>query len=620
MVKRLALLIICLLFTFNSVQTACAKNKRFEAAVQKNSINVNESVLLSLTAYDFRPEQAPQLPTIQGFETVYRGQSSRGSSSMTIIVNGKRQSIEESQSFIYQYELIPKNTGVFTIPSISITSEGTRYRTRPISITVSKTTETNQRDVFIETHLSVNECYVEQPVVLDVKLYFSKQVTTYSLSIPFLPSFKNFIIKDIDIEQLQRSEVQKIQYNGQVVDYFQSSTELYKGIQYNVLTLRKIIVPIASGEYTFEPATFMCEVLKGYKQPNDSFGFFSRRTPVTERRVVRSESEKFIVKQLPEAPANYPDTVSVGRYSMNVGASPKQVKVGDPVTLSIVVAGEGNIEGINEPKISDDKNFRKFTEDAKSEISVTGNGIKGKKIFQMLLIPTTERAVRIPPLELSYFDPFTGSYKKELSNPIPIKVLPAPKSNAPVIIEAKSDQSGKKEVHIVYKDLPGYIKENQGETIINKGYIYHKIWYWLTFILSIFFNLSVFIVTKQKRKLEGDVKYRRKKTARKKADKIFNKAIKLSKRKKDFYSEIVRGLNEYFGGKLNVPSAGLTIDILSDKLKDHKIEPVLIKRVEDIYRNADMARFMPSFNEQETEQDILKEVKETVSQLEKHKW
>ncbi|MCD6459999.1 protein BatD [bacterium] len=623
MVKQLFIAIFCSFFIINTANTTAAKEQRFDASVQKTAISMNESVILTLTTYEFEPDSPPQVPNIDGFKTIYRGQSTRGSSSMTIIINGKRQSIEKSQKFIYQYELIPTKTGVFTIPPITARSSGTRYRTNPITITVSKVTKQSQRDVFIETHLSVHECYVEQPVVLDIKWYFSKQISSYSLSIPFMPSFKNFIIKDIDTDILRNTNVQKIQFNDKELDYFQLSDDIYNGVQYKVLTLRKIIVPGASGTFSFEPVTLICDVLKGYKRSQDnfdSFGFFSRRVPITERRVVRSNRQKLVVKSLPAPPADYPDSISVGRYTMTIGASPKKIKVGDPVTLSIVVAGEGNIEAVNEPLVTDKQNFRKFSEDAKSEVSVSAEGIKGKKVFQILLIPTSDKLTQIPPLELAYFDPLTGSYKKRLSRPIPIKVIPAPVSNEPVIIEAQSNQSGKKEVHIVYKDLPGYIKEDLGKTVVREKYIYQKPWYLILFVFPVFFNFAFYLFMKHKRKLAGDVKYRRKITARRRADKIFNNAVKIRNDKKTFYSEIVRGFNEYFGGKFNIPAAGLTIDIVNANLKKKEINNDIIKRVEQIYQNADMARFMPSFNERESEYDIIKKVKEIISLLEKCKW
>jgi hypothetical protein len=298
------------------------------------------------------------------------------------------------------------------------------------------------------------------------------------------------------------------------------------------------------------------------------------------------------------------------------------VKAGEPVTLTMIVRGSGNVEGIMEPQVTNLKDFRVFQEDAKTDINVTSAGIEGQKVFQTLLIPLSDRVKQIPPMELAYFDTVTATYRRIVSDPIPITVTPAPVTNEPVIISGKKDMSGKKNVQILHRDLPGYIKFNAGTLIINGQYLYRRAWFKLLFVFPLLINILLGLVLKRQRRLKQDVSYRRKLTAKKRAEKTIRQAHKCIKTNNtnDFYSLLVRAINEYVGDKLSIPSAGLTEDVVREKLELNNIEPDLIDRLTKFYRQADMARFMPSSQKNMSLTDTLNELKTIINRLEKHKW
>lgn len=627
MVRRYCVLILTEIVLILCTVHLYADEKRLTASVQKTAITMDESVILTITAQGIEPEAPPQLPPINGVTVSYRGESTHGSSQLIIIVNGRQQVTKNEQSIIYQYELIPQHIGVFIIPSVEVISKGTRYSTAPITITVSKEAVANERDIFLDVALSQKECYVEQPVVLEVKWYFEKNIESYSLDIPFLPAFKNFIIKNIEPDP-NRIDYEKIQYNDQVVDFFEKSSEVHNGRQFVTLTLRKIIVPAAAGSYTFDPVLLRCGVVKGYRNSGDQFddfgfgGFFSSRRAVVEQRVVRSTPQTLIVNSLPPPPAGFSGNVSVGTFTMNVSASPREVKANDPITVTVVVSGEGNVDGISNPQVTDLKDFRMFQEDAKSDIKVTSSGIHGQKVFQTLLIPLSDRIKQIPPIKLAFFDTKLGQYRQLSSAPIPIVVTPAPVSSSPVIIEGKEKSAGKKEVQILHRDLPGYIKFSPGTFTIRKKYLYHQYWYYLLLVCPFVFNCLLMLYMKRYRRLKYDDRYRRSLLAKREAQRMLDESKKYLKNNdlKMFYTVLVHTLNEYVGSKLSIPSAGLTADVVKENLEKYTIDPEAIERVIKFYRDADMARFMPSLSNTLNPKDSVTELKHIINLLEKYKW
>lgn len=630
MVTKLYVLFLSIITALFACHPASAQQeKKLVASVQKNTITMQESLIVIITAQGFRPEKMPELPAIEGFKVLYRGEQVRESSQVSVIVNGKQQVVKNEASVIYQFELIPTNTGTFTIPSVSVTADRNQYRTQPIRVTVSNEAADDERDVYIDVSLSKTTCYIEEPVVLEIKWRFSQSIESYALDIPFLPALKNVIVKDIE-EKDPRISYEQIQYNNrQGIDYFTKTNELYNGVQYVVLTLKKILIPASTGTIILDPIVLRCDIIKGYQRRQDPFddfgfgGFFSSRRPIVERRVVRSKPLSLTVMALPPKPAGFPDNVSVGVYTMQVNASAQTVNVGEPVTVSVAVSGAGNIEGMIEPVLSDTSDFRRFTEDAKSEVSVSARGVTGKTTFESVLIPTSHRVSQIPPFIFHYFDPSSGKYNMLKSEPIPITVNPAPESQHSVIIGGDDETGGKKEVKIIYRDLPGHVMYSYGTLINGGGYVYTRWWYILLFIAPVIFNFLLAFQMKRRRRLTEDNAFRRKVHARRKTLAIL-KTAKKSMQKNNingFYSDLVHALNEYIGGKLNIPSAGLTCNSVKDLLVGRRIDVQIIKRLEALYQSADMARFVPESNQSKHKMnDDFQEVNDLIAQLEKIKW
>ena len=97
-----------------------------------------------------------------------------------------------------------------------------------------------------------------------------------------------------------------------------------------------------------------------------------------------TEPVKLVIKPLPVIDRPDDFTGAVGKYTMDVLAKPTKVKVGDPITLTINIRGEGNIQTIGEPLLDSEsmKDFKAYDFEAKVTITDRGYGIKGEKLFK----------------------------------------------------------------------------------------------------------------------------------------------------------------------------------------------------------------------------------------------
>jgi hypothetical protein len=95
-------------------------------------------------------------------------------------------------------------------------------------------------------------------------------------------------------------------------------------------------------------------------------------------------------------------------------------KVGKPVEVAFVVAGEGNLQGVGIPELSLDSQWRLYR--SRKVVDPTDRlGFSGKITFVYTLIPQRPDALLFPAFAFSYFDPRAREYVTltyEIENPL----------------------------------------------------------------------------------------------------------------------------------------------------------------------------------------------------------
>ena len=109
-----------------SVATASAVT--FTAAIERDTINLGESVGFSLTFEGAQPDGTPTPPTVAGLQFSYNGPSSQFS-----FVNGQTTS-----KVTHNYTITPRQVGDFTIPAMSVMLGNQKLATQPVQLKVLK--------------------------------------------------------------------------------------------------------------------------------------------------------------------------------------------------------------------------------------------------------------------------------------------------------------------------------------------------------------------------------------------------------------------------------------------------------------------------------------------------
>jgi hypothetical protein len=158
------------------------------------------------------------------------------------------------------------------------------------------------------------------------------------------------------------------------------------------------------------------------------------------RKQYKLSSDPITVKVKPLPSDGKPEsfTGSVGRFSLDIQAAPTKLKQGEPISVKLTVAGEGNLPSIDAPSLTGNtqawKQYDPSRVDSRADERNRRNPMapksnSGSVTFTQMIVPLTIEAA-IPPFEFSFFDPETGTYRTLRTDPIPIEVSADPNAIA----------------------------------------------------------------------------------------------------------------------------------------------------------------------------------------------
>lgn len=387
----------------------------------------------------------PQSVDLKPLEAYHPSQPS--TQSRTSIINGRASSYQ-----ILTYQLLAPAEGDYTLPSLNVTVDGKVYRTNPVAITVVEPGTTNRID--LEMKLSASSCYVGQPVLLTLSFYVwtdivrAKQIADIDLQVPILND-ERFYVEESDVLPAGASQT-TLPVNGRDMTGVQDVVTR-RGVDCLRVRLMKVLIPKIAGTFSIQPGSVSADIAVGQSRSRDSFfsDFWGPRYEY-KRFGARSGAPELNVQPLPEA--GRPDDFYglVGHYTISTDATPKEVNVGDPITLTIQIGGGAYLKPVRWPDLEKIpqmiESFRIPAERADGEIK------DGVKVFTQTIRPNHDQVTEVPPIPLSFFDAEAGEYRTVFTKPIPLKVAPTRIVTGEDVISAPA-QTVKKTIEAVKEGL-----------------------------------------------------------------------------------------------------------------------------------------------------------------------
>lgn len=386
-------------------------------AVRSNEVFVGEAFVFQIQVENVDSVDPPDLASATAdFDVEYSSGSLSQSQSFTSI-NGQN-TVVSRRTYLMNFQLKARRAGNLTIPSLQLAIGGKSYTTRPVSIRANAAQEV--ADFKLVHTLAKDTCYVGEPIELTTTLYIGREMTIPSFSMPGLASN---ILASEPIALPKKSELAyfDIDVNGVEVTSERSKGSL-DGRDYTTLMMKHIIVPKSAGEVTLASSTASFSAVTSRRQRSrslfDDFSLLGQKN--YENIVVPGNDLTLTVKPLPEAgrPADYSGLV--GRYTLSATASPTNVNVGDPITLTLALNGSEYLKHFEFPSL---QKQHALAEEFRIPDEMAPGRMDGKlKVFTQTIRAQAAVVKEIPPVTLTYFDSDQGAYVTAATQPIPLTV------------------------------------------------------------------------------------------------------------------------------------------------------------------------------------------------------
>jgi tetratricopeptide (TPR) repeat protein len=569
-----------LLATLLATSGAVRAEVKVRAWVDREHVTVGQSVSLQVEARGAQNVGAPDLGTVTGLVVQYIGPSTQVS-----IVNGSM-----SASITHRFAVTPSAAGRFAIGPIRVTHEGTtydagtvRFEVRPVGggggggpgaapapdAGAVQEQSPAGRQLRLTTTVPKAKVYVHERLPLTVQLWVGN-VRISDLQYPTVAG-DGFGIEPFP-EPAQRNE------------------RTAEGV-FQVLEFNTVLTPHRSGTLTIGPAQMQMSMMTG--RGNDFFGAFFRsgRRPVD----LRSELAALEVMPLPDAgrPAGF--SGAVGRFDFQVHAAPLEVAEGDPVTLTMTVRGEGNLDGLDAPGLAGSDVLRVYpsqqTDAAADAAASTGGTVQ--KTFEQVVIPQRDGAFALPGVTFSYFDPAIGDYRSSTSPQVTLTVRPsANQPSAPHVVGAAPLAAPAEEK--LGRDIV-FIKAEPGRLHARGARLYRSAAFWALIPLPLLAWAAVIVWDRRRQRLHGDAGYARFTRAGRAARKTLADAETALRAgdQRAFYDQIATAVGDYLAAKLALPPGAVGADAVAAALGARRLDPAVIAEVRDLLTTCERVRYAP---------------------------
>lgn len=415
--------------------------------------------------------------------------------------------------------------------------------------------------LFLRPVIDKTEAFVGEQITLTYELCQAEGLSIRGYGIERPPTYPDFIV-----QTLYEPPSGQLQFRRQSIG----------GVAFQVAAIQMVALYAPKSGATTIPAAVLTAdipVDRGIRRKFPSiFDDFPFDDPFQERVRARLVARPIGVRILPlpteGRPADFSGTV--GEYQMTASLDRSEVRQYDLVTLKVQFTGKGQVEATSAPRILDAPGIERF----KTQSSVAG----GTKTFEFFLRPNEAGEFKFPGVEYSIFNPGRKQYERLQTQPLALRVLPAPKPEKPIVQvftppPTGADGQSPSSVVEINRDIE-YIRTTDFLRHGLTGAPLYKIPALLTFqLFPVALLAASYAIRRRREKLEGDVAWARRRSARSVASKRLRGAHKLlsAGESSRFFDELSRALRQFVADQVNESAVGLTAERIAHALAERGI-------------------------------------------------
>lgn len=582
---------ISLLFSLLSYSIS-AQQAELSVTISKNKLGLNERLRVEFSINKQGGDHFTP-PKFKDFKLV-AGPSQSVSQSW---INGR---VTFSQS--YTYILNPNRKGELIIEAASIEINGDIINSKMMRVVVTDPIDIPenpndpeyiaQQNIHLIADVSKSNPYVGEGIYVEYRLYVSENVSVYDTSVSEAPQYNGFWNQEITIGGYP---VKMGKFNGE---------------NYRYIVLQKaLLVPTKTGNLTIDPMKM--DIVIGV--PTGRADFFGNVISRNVRREFASPKKIINPKNLPLNGKPDDFTGAVGDFNFNVSLSKEVLKANESSQIKIDVSGKGNLKLFELPSVKTPSELEKYQPERKENIRVTTDGIQGSVNDTYTIVPQYKGKYKIPSVSFSYFNLREEKYKTISTADMYVDVI----EGKEIETSNNSSSTGNLEKQDVISTGNSF-RYIQTKTVFQSKEavdFYDTNTFYLLLLLPFLAIPLAIIIGKRNEERNSDLVGIRSRKAEKLAKKFLSEAKKQLGKKEAFYEALERALHNYLKAKLNIETADISKEKITQILEEKKVDVETISKFIEVLKASDFARYTPVTN---TEMNIeFEKATKVIVQLDK---
>ena len=550
------------------------------AFVDKKELTLEDSVNFFVIVEGTQSAPHPELPPLDSFQV-----RARGSSSSFQIINGDR-----SSSITHNYILLPKETGTFTIGPATVKIDGKTYQTAPITLVIKKPSEAIDptKEVFVEWIISNKKPYVQEQITATLRIYHRVEIRN--------------LIADIHFQGFREEPMKEPAQN----------TRMVNGIRFLSYEISTALFPLRPGKVEI-PANIIEFDQVDRSRGGGSFDPFGQGSIFNnfgrlQHKTLRTKAITLDVQPLPQKnrPGNFSNLV--GDFVITSQLSRTELEVGDTTTLTVTVAGQGNIKDLSLPSPQWGDNLKVYEDQSEYRQTSGTQILSGEKVYTYALVPLTSGKLLIPAIFLNYFDPTKGDYASIQTQPPPLTVSPGKGDSKLKIVGSNSGVAGKTGEDILPIHTVPEIFEDQNFSK-KSGILYG---------VGLLLPAGLFLIYgglyKRQQRLKYDIAFSRSHRAYEQAQRKL-RTLSPGADSRKAAQELSLIVREYLGNILNLQGTAITSSEVEEKLMGKNFSTEEIKATQGLLEKHDTFQYAPT--DKNLPEDLIQETMNLLNRLEK---
>ena len=606
--SKTAALIVALIaaFVVMGAGAGFADTPEITIEVDQKAVTLSDTLTVTakVTGGGLRTIGSPELPDSPYFQVVGR------SSSHNFTMLNSQVSVEKATVF----SLMPLRTGRTRIGPATVRWRNKTYKSNTVEIQIVDAGTVappgapapsdkidSSEPIFLKTQIEEKSSYLGAQ--LTVSLYLYSRVELTGLSFSRIPDFKDFWAEELLVPQ--RPSFQEVEVNG---------------IPYQAALIRRYaLFPLKAGEATIDSFAMNAQVISsnqnrrkrsGWPFDDDPFSMFGRR------KQVELESFPVNIDVAPLPDEGRPDSFQnvVGRFKMRVQMDRAEVPAGEPITLEMIVTGQGNFKTLVAPKARAPESFNTYSETSEQELQTTAQMVGGEKRFSMILVPREPGDYSIGPITLDYFDPTKRLYKQLTAGPLQVSVTG--KSTASGQVQAPITQ---REVTRSGQDIR-YIRADANRLADIRPPYYLSPAFLLFLACWPCVAMAIFLAKRYRKQALADVEKQRYRKAGRVSRTRLKKARSLIGGKgDDFYLELTVAILGFVADKTGATPSGIVVPTLMADLARAGASETLLSSMRELFAEADAVRYGGKSTDAAAHKAALKNAQAVLGELDAKK-